>query len=116
MADETYRADRLSHPQPQSFGFGALLQGEGVPDDANGNNGDIYIDLSTGDVYQKTSNTWTIVTGGGGGGSQEVFRGTGDPSGVQSATGAAIYLRTNGEIWIKTTAGTSNSEWVQKTT
>lgn len=53
---------------------------------------------------------------GGGGGATETFAGLGSPVGVVTATGPATYYdRTNPAIpitWIKTTAGTSNSDWV----
>ena len=45
-----------------------------------------------------------------------IIPGIGNPNGVQSATGAAIYLDKtdpNEIVWyIKTTTGTSNNEWV----
>jgi hypothetical protein len=51
--------------------------------------------------------------GGGGGGTTQVFAGSGNPNGVQSATGVALYIDSaTGTIYQKTTAGTSNSQWV----
>jgi hypothetical protein len=32
--------------------------GAGVPLDANGNNGDFYMNETTGDVYKKAAGTW----------------------------------------------------------
>lgn len=98
--------------------YGRLRHGEGPPDDSLGNNGDIYVDLSTGDVYQKTSSSYTIITGGGGGGPAGVFGSTvaNDPNGVQSATGRAVFIGADGSIWYKNTAGTSNNEWQIKLT
>ena len=32
--------------------------GHGVPLDANGHNGDFYLNLDTGDIYDKVSGTW----------------------------------------------------------
>jgi hypothetical protein len=56
--------------------------------------------------------------GGGGGvsGGGNVFGYGGDPNGHVTATGAAICLGSGaavGQVWQKTTSGTSNSEWVQ---
>lgn len=50
-----------------------LLVDSGAPDDGDGNDADVYIDLTTGDVYVKASGTWgspvgTLPGGGGGGG------------------------------------------------
>lgn len=49
-------------------------------------------------------------------GPTSVFAGASAPNGVQSATGPAIYLQTNSGlppiIWSKTSAGTSNNEWL----
>lgn len=32
--------------------------GAGVPDDGYGVNGDLYLNVTTGDVYEKTAGTW----------------------------------------------------------
>lgn len=51
--------------------------------------------------------------GGGGGGGGNVYAGSGNPNGVQSATGVAVYFDTSTEqTYWKTTLGTSNNEWV----
>lgn len=36
----------------------AILTGAGAPSDANGENGDLYINTTNGDVYQKSAGTW----------------------------------------------------------
>lgn len=47
---------------------------------------------------------------------QSLSAGTGDPNGVVTATGVAIYIDktdpANPEMYLKTSAGTSNNEWV----
>jgi hypothetical protein len=46
--------------------------------------------------------------------SQAIIVGSGDPTGSVSATGPAIYMRTNTTpptLYFKTSAGTSNTEW-----
>ncbi len=35
-----------------------FLWGHGVPDDANGNDNDIYLDMDTADLYGKENGTW----------------------------------------------------------
>ena len=40
-----------------------ILSGTGNPDDANGNDGDSYLDTSTGDVWEKAAGAWSITTG-----------------------------------------------------
>lgn len=42
-------------PQGASYYTGA-----GVPDNTLGNNGDSYLDVNTGSIYQKASNAWTL--------------------------------------------------------
>jgi len=45
---------------------------------------------------------------------QALIVGSGDPTGSVSATGPAIYMRTNTTpptLYFKTSAGTSNTEW-----
>jgi len=34
------------------------LTGHGIPSNANGNDGDLYLNLDTGDIYDKASGTW----------------------------------------------------------
>ena len=43
---------------PQGIMGPAWLTGAGVPSDANGRDGDLYLDTTTGDVYRKTEGTW----------------------------------------------------------
>lgn len=47
---------------------------------------------------------------------QSLSTGTGDPNGVLTATGVAIYIDktnpANPVMYLKTSAGTSNNEWV----
>lgn len=75
-----------------------------------------YVDTSTGDLYVKVTGTgntgWVLVTGGGGG-ATEVYFGTGDPNGVQTATRPALFYTAAGDVWVKTGAGTTNTGWEQ---
>ncbi len=38
------------------------LTGSGAPDNTLGKDGDLYLDTSTSDVYQKEDGTWTLIT------------------------------------------------------
>ena len=46
---------------------GGVLSGNGAPDNSLGENGNLYVDLLTGDFYVKHSNSWELQAGGGGG-------------------------------------------------
>jgi len=39
----------------------AWTRGEGTPDDGNGNEGDMYFDETTGNLYQKGGSAWSVV-------------------------------------------------------
>lgn len=94
---------------------GAVLTGVGAPSDLIGNNGNIYIDSSTGDLYTKSGDTWTLFSGGGGG-TTEVLGGAADPTGTLTVSGRAIYIQdadVNGDrrIYVKNTAASNNTDW-----
>ena len=40
-------------------GLGAWRQGSGVPSSGLGNNGDVYVDTASGDLYTKTAGAWS---------------------------------------------------------
>lgn len=39
----------------------AFLQGSGAPSNGDGNNGDTYLDVDSGDIYLKTAGVWAIT-------------------------------------------------------
>lgn len=95
---------------------GPTLHGVGAPNDADGNNGQIYIDTSTGDLYIKSGDTWNIFAGGSGSATQ-VLGGADDPRGVLTASGRAIYVQDpDGDgmrnLYSKNTTGSNNTDWV----
>ena len=48
--------------QPGSDGVGSeWITGAGAPSNSLGENGDLYLDTTNGDVYQKFSGSWTLV-------------------------------------------------------
>lgn len=95
-------------PGTGTGGSGRPLSGVGAPGPALGNNGNIYIDQSTGDIYTKTGDTWVIQSGGGG--AVEIIPGVVDDPNVGAIvpadpTKGAIYYK-NGvfSLWTWTTA------------
>lgn len=46
-------------------------------------------------------------------GEQRVFLVTGDPNGVQSASGPAIAITAAGALWIRPVATAGNAGWIQ---
>ena len=93
---------------PDFFGSGSP---EGV---VTSGPGATYVDTDGGSLYFKQSGTgntgWTLVTGGGGGTTQ-VFFGTGDPNGSVTATRPAVFYDALGNVWSKTSSGSSNTGW-----
>jgi len=100
----------LSHPPPGNRQTGAVLSGEGVPSDTLGQNGDIYVDESTGDIYSKQSDTWVVISGPGAG-SLPISPGVVDPEGVVTATAGQVYWNSNTQqLWVKQ-SGSGNTGW-----
>ena len=66
MAQTNYVPD-ISTPDLSSFyPYGVVRVGVGVPDNADGNNGDLYVNTSNGNVYSKDNDVWGLSTGGSG--------------------------------------------------
>ena len=80
-----------------------LRNGTGVPSNALGVNGDYYLDDATGDVYEKSAGTYSIVSnfmgpagpGGGGSGSSLVLDVGASPSGNVYNTLASVLAAAN---------------------
>lgn len=71
--------------QPGSDGS-TVLSGNGQPANQLGKNGDVYIDLSTGDYYQKENNAWTLKGN---------IKG---PQGEQGVSIVSSYINENGDL------------------
>ncbi|MFA8439972.1 immunoglobulin-like domain-containing protein [Pueribacillus sp. YX66] len=88
--------------------FGDWYTGKGPPNDSLGNNGDSYLDLTTGDVYKRDPNTWTKVgnlKGDDGKRGNVILTGSGAPSADAGDIGD-LYLDTNtGDVYEKTADG-----------
>lgn len=98
MADQTYHPDAIHHPPSANFNEGDLLNGTGAPGVDTGKNGDLYLDLSTGDVYQKSNGVWVAIGGGGGGVTCGNYAGAEPSFTPSSACGNAIDT-SNERIW-----------------
>jgi hypothetical protein len=102
----------IGYTAPQA---GPNYYGSGSPEGVVASSpGATYADTAGGTLYFKQTGTgktgWTIVSGSG---SAQIYAGTGNPNGSQSATGVAIFLDSLGNVWQKTTVGASNNQWVQ---
>ena len=88
--------------------FGNWYTGEGPPSDELGNNGDSYLDVTTGDVYKRDPNTWTKVgniKGNEGKQGSAIHTGSGAPKADLGDIGD-LYLDTNtGDVYEKTADG-----------
>jgi hypothetical protein len=104
MATDTFgnyicNIEPLPAPYPPSGR--CCRSGDGPPDDADGNNGQTYIDLLTGDLYVKANGVWTLT---GAGGSEILAYTTTGPTadGVLPANldGEAIAVKPGGSTFI----------------
>lgn len=92
---------------------GEWTSGAGVPGNGIGNNGDGYLNITTGDVYVKHGDVWTIIQGGGG---TEVTHGSGPPvAAPANPASAAIYYDDDsgsasyGVVW---TWNVNTQQWI----
>lgn len=79
---------------PFSPADSVVQSGAGAPSNGTGSNGDVYVNTTNGDIYTKSGDTWTIVSGGSG--AVEVLIGSqDDPNGSHIPTdpdiGALYY-------------------------
>lgn len=61
-------------------------------------------------VFRTTSACGTSITTG-----PQICAGSGSPEGAVTASQGSVYLRTNGQLWLKTT-GSGNTGWTQTST
>ena len=73
------------------------LTGSGTPDNTLGKDGDLYLDTSTSDVYQKEDGTWTLITN---------IKGE---TGADGDTGDTGEAGTDGATWL-TGSGTPSAD------
>jgi len=87
-----------------------VRNGDGAPDDTLGQDGDVYVDESIGDIYAKQNDVWSIVAGPSAGGGA-IAPGSGSPQGVVTASPGQVYWdSTNKQLWVKE-SGSGNTGW-----
>jgi len=83
-----------------------ILFGTEDPDNGIGNNGDLYINTNTGQLFSKTGNTWVFKVSLKGERGTQIYSGNTPP---------AEYLGLNGDYYINTTNGNlfrkQNGDW-----
>lgn len=122
MADETYKADKLSHPPipDPPMGYGKIHRLNTAPMTSTGSNGDLAIILSTGTIYERYNDAWSLLTTGGGGSGtiQVIARTQADPNSPlivpDDPTKGAIYTQDGNESVIAIWRWDVNDQnWVQ---
>jgi hypothetical protein len=88
--------------------YARMFTGAGAPDDADGHDGDIYIDTSGAVLYNKVAGDWgsgvSLVGGGGGGGGATDLEGLTD---VDLTSPANLHiLQYNGSQWVNVLGST----------
>jgi hypothetical protein len=113
MAHELYTASAITHPpNPNLPGIGGVLWGEGPPGVDLGSVGNVYINVSNGDVYSYKLTGWELQSGVGG--NVVVATGTADPEGVETADPGTLYVNTTAHsLWFKETGVGTNTGWLQ---
>ena len=79
--------------------------GVGAPANTLGNNGDIYINTNTGDLYNKVSGGWVAslnLKGPPGSAASNLLRGAGAPTAGLGASGDMYINISNGDLWSNT--------------
>ena len=114
MATELYQASAINHPpNPHLPGIGGVLYGTGAPPSDLGNVGNVYVNISNGDIYTYKNTGWELQSGGGGGGGSNNLIGSGSPVGVETPDYAGQYYfdTANATFWVAT--GLTSADWLQ---
>ena len=89
---------------------GKILSGEGVPPSNFGDNGELYLNLTDGDLYKKFNNSWVLQqdaaeAAGTFSQNQVVFSMLTAPP-VPDENKVALFVKTDGELYLKREDGT----------
>ena len=84
-------------------GGNSFLSGSTIPSSSLGNNGDTYVDLTNGEVYQKTSGNWVDTT-------YSLKGNSGDYIYVNNSNPDDNTFGNNGDIWLN---GSSGELWTK---
>lgn len=101
---------------PTTFQDGPQLSGNGSPEGVvPGVPGQQYVNLLNQDLYLKLAGTqavgWKLVGKATAG--VVIFRGSGNPNNVVTATSPAFFYTATGSVWMKIDSGSSNTGWEQ---
>lgn len=91
---------------------GGVLHGSGAPDSDLGNNGNVYVDEDTGDIYSKGGDVWVIISTGTG----TPESGSGSPEGVLARPVGTLYTDVDdpdNPRFFSKISGSGNTGWVQ---
>lgn len=98
-------------PPASACVFGELMACTGVPDNAEGLDGDLRVDLANGNIYSKANGGWVLLEVGVGGAGN--LSGSGSPVGVVTPTAIyQIYRDTDADTYYWAT-GLTNTDWHQ---
>lgn len=104
-------------PQTNGTCSARVCSGVAAPDNADGNDGNVYI-RDNGEFFRKESGIWQLkFTSAGGTPSTEIYYISTpgqNPNNVQTATRPAIAYDSAGATWIKTGSGTNSTGWEQR--
>lgn len=105
-----YYYPQLADNPPQTSTTGEVWHSTSAPDPDDGDNGDIWINTATGDIYFKAGDVWDLIAQGPAGGSGEA--GVGSPEGVVTAAPGTTYTDTgDGSFYVKA-SGSGNTGWL----
>lgn len=117
--ETNYVPDPSGNVLPSSCGPTTVATSSGAPT-CGGFEGQINIDITTGDFYEYQSGAWVLVfsTGGGGGGAGlTYYQGADlDPNGVVTGSVGDVYhsriaVGGDGSVWWKTTGTATDTGW-----
>lgn len=106
-ANGNYYAHLPDPPPPATVCSRKWCVGDGAPTATDGQEGSLWVNRITGDVYEKVNGAWSLMPGGGG------MTGVVDPNGSVTASPGAFYYNTvTGSLWVKATGSGTNTGWV----
>lgn len=110
-ANQAWLPNLPDGPPLSTIESGDVLTGVGAPNDSDGSNGDIYVNITNGDSYTKSGDTWNIAGGGGGTNNKN---GAGTPVGTATPDYVGqTYIDTNTPHFFWVSTGLTNADWVE---
>jgi hypothetical protein len=112
--DWTLTGNLQGPPGADGADVASVLTGSGAPESGAGTDGDIYLDVDSGDLYSNASGTWSVVgnltgpageTGAAGTDGAAWLTGSGAPANATGADGDLYFDEDTGDVYSKA-AGT----------